>query len=262
MGTAERDGIRLPYTIDGDGERHLVFAHGLMGVASLERVALRPLVEAGWTVVTFSQRGHADATPITDAARYDPDEMGADLWAVADAAGFDECWIGGGSMGAATSFRAALAAPERVRGLITVVPAIRDAEHPMVWMFDVLADQLRDNGMDGYVAFITDFLVGNGAGDEAREFAEALRVHDPASLECALRAVPRWRMADVPSAYAGLRFPVIVAGQDNDPVHPLQTARDVAAAAGVGLIELDPMEAQRDRSAVGRRLSVALSQLV
>jgi pimeloyl-ACP methyl ester carboxylesterase len=258
MRTAQRDGIRLPYTVDGGGPRRLVFAHGLMGLASLDRIALSPLADDGWTVVTFSQRGHADATPVTDRAGYDPEAMGADLWAVADAAGFDRCWIGGGSMGAATSFRAACAHPERVEGLIQVVPAIRDSEHPLVWVFDVIADQLRDNGMDGFVSFITDFLVDGGAGEEVHDFAEGLRVHDPKSLECALRTVPRWRMADVPSGFADLPFPVVVVGQDNDPIHPLQTARDVAAAAGVELIEVDPAQVQADRTVLGRCVGGAL----
>ena len=260
MGTAEHDGVQLPYTVDGDGDRHLVFAHGLMGVASLERVALRPLVDDGWTVVTFSQRGHADATPITEPAGYDPEAMGADLWAVADAVGFDRCWIGGGSMGAATSFRAARSRPERVEGLIQVVPAIRDTEHPMTWVFDIIADKLRDDGMDGYVAFIKDFITGSGGTPEtAEEFAEALRVHDPASLECALRSVSRWVMADVPSGFAELPFPVIVVGMAGDPIHPLQTAKDVADAAGVELIEGDPAAVQADRAATGRLLAQALA---
>jgi pimeloyl-ACP methyl ester carboxylesterase len=259
MGTADSDGLRLPYTVDGDGDRRLVFAHGLMGVASLERVALKPLVDDGWTVVTFSQRGHADATAVTDPSGYDPDAMGEDLWAVADAAGFDRCWIGGGSMGAATSFRAAVSRPERVEGLIQVVPAIRDTEHPMVWVFDLLADKLRDEGMDGYVAFIKDFITGSGGtAESAEEFAEALRVHDPASLECALRSVSRWVTPDVPSGFADLPFPVIVLGMAGDPIHPLQTARDVAAAAGVDLIEGDPAAVQADRAATGRLLARAL----
>ncbi len=256
---ASHDGMRLPFTVDGDSDRRLVFAHGLMGVASLDRIALAPLVDDGWTVVTFCQRGHADATPVTDPSGYDPDAMGGDLWAVADAAGFDRCWIGGGSMGAATSFRAAMAQPGRVEGLIQVVPAIRDAEHPMIWMFDLIADKLRDEGMDGYVTFITEFLTGNGAGPEAAEFAEGLRVHDPKSLECALRSVSRWVMDDVPSGYADLPFPVVVVGMDNDPIHPLQTARDVAAVARVNLIEGDPVAVANDRAATGRLLAKALA---
>jgi pimeloyl-ACP methyl ester carboxylesterase len=85
---AVRGDIELPFVIDGTGDApHLIFAHGLMGTGAVQRSQLGPLVDAGWTVVTFDQRGHAGATPITDGAMYDPDEMGADLWAVADAAG-------------------------------------------------------------------------------------------------------------------------------------------------------------------------------
>ena len=125
-------------------------------------------------------------------------------------------------------------------------------------MLNRITNQLRDTGMDGFVGFLTTFLIDGGAGAEAREFAEGLRVHDPLSLECALRTVPRWVMHDVPSGFEDLPFPVVVVGWDGDPIHPLQTAKDIAAAAGVELIQEDPAAVQTDRTLLGRRLTSAL----
>src|SRR5439155_21915586 len=102
-----------------------------------------------------------------------------DLWAVADAAGFDRCWIAGGSMGAATSFRAAVQHPDRVEGLIQVCPAIADTEHQAVWLFDQIANQLRDKGIDGMIELWKEFLAQVGASEDQLAFLDDLRLHDP-----------------------------------------------------------------------------------
>ncbi len=255
------DGYEIPFVVEGeDGGPSLVFAHGLMGTGAMQRLQLAPLVDAGWKVVTFDQRGHGDATPVTDAAGYDPVAMGADLWAVADAAGLDHCWIGGGSMGAATSFRAARLHPERVEGLVQAVPALRDEAHPMVFVFDAAAGVLRDDGVDGLIAALRQLAASAGRDESDEIFLEGLRSHDPNSLELALRNVPRWIFEDVPSAFSEFGFRVVAIGWDNDPIHPLQTAKDIATSAGVDLIELDQVEVFTDRGLLGRTLLDTLNR--
>jgi pimeloyl-ACP methyl ester carboxylesterase len=261
MATVNHDGYDIPYVVDGDGRGpHLVFAHGLMGTGSSQRLMLSPLVDAGWTVVTFDQRGHGASTPVTEASGYNPDAMGADLWAIADDIGLDRCWIGGGSMGAATSYCAARAKPERVEGLIQAVPALRDEPHALVWLFEGLADRVRDAGVEGLIETIREFMTSMGRTEQDEVFAAELRSHrDAASIELALRNVPKWLLPDVPSAFASVPFPVVVQGWDDDPVHPLQTAKDVAAAAGVALVQLDQSAVLDDRTAAGRALAERLA---
>jgi 3-oxoadipate enol-lactonase len=257
------DGIEIPFEVQGDGDGpKLVFAHGLSGQSEQTRAGLAPLVDAGWTVASFDQRGHANATPVTDPAVYDPVAMGNDLWAVAGAAGFERCWIGGGSMGGATSFRAAMAQPDRVEGLVAGCPALHDKPHEMIWLFDVLADSLRDTGMDGLVKLQREFAIEMGAAEADLARIEELRAHNAASLECAYRSVSRWVMPDFPSALAGVPFPVIVIGWDNDQVHPLSTAKAAAAAAGVELIQLEFAEIVSDRALLGRILAQKLPAYV
>ncbi len=247
--------MNLPSVVEGDGSGpNLVFAHGLMGTGTAQRLQLAPLVAAGWTVATFDQRGHGGAPAITDPAGYDPVAMGEDLWDVADAAGFDRCWIGGGSMGAATSFCAARSNPGRVEGFIQTVPALRDTPHPLIFVFDALADSVRDEGTEGLIALLRKLTADMGRDEEDVIFLEQLRTHDPASIECALRSVPRWILPDVPSAFADFDFPVVVIGWENDPIHPFQTAKDVAAAAGVELVEADQTVVMGDRELFGTLL--------
>lgn len=259
-GTVKRpDGIEIPYVVQGDGGGpSLVFAHGLMGVGAGQRAQVGPLLDAGWTVVTFDQRGHGGASPVLDASGYDAEAMGDDLWAVADAAGLERCWIGGGSMGAATSSRAAFARPERVEGLIQAIPALRDEAHPMIFAFDALADRLKEAGIEGLIETLRQLIASMSGSEPDERFFDDIRTHDAASLEVALRAVPRWILADVPSGFLDLTFPVIVVAWDNDPIHPLQTARDIASAADVELIELDQATAMADPTTMARALVQAL----
>ena len=246
MTIARNSGVGLPVFASSGGERRIVFAHGLQGLGERALAGNKPLVDAGWSVATFDQRGHGDATPIYDGSGYDADAMGADLWAVADAMGWDRCWIGGGSMGAATSFRAAALHPERVEGLIQVCPALWMQEHPAIWMFDLIADQLRDSGIDGVIELWTKFMTQVGATPEQLAFLEDLRLHDPKSLECALRNVPRWVFADADNEFASFDFPVVVVCWDGDYIHPLDRGRATAAAANVNPIEVDYVKVQAD----------------
>jgi pimeloyl-ACP methyl ester carboxylesterase len=255
------DGYEIPFVVEGDDDGPaLVFAHGLMGTGFVQRLQLAPLVEAGWMVVTFDQRGHGSATPVTDATGYDANAMGRDLWAVVDAAGIERCWIGGGSMGAATSFCAARSQPDRVEGLVQVVPALRDEAHPMVFGFDAIAGVLHDGGIEGLTSALRQLATSAGRDQSDEVFLEELKKHDPASLELALRTVPRWILKDVPSACGGLPFRVVVYGWDEDPIHPLQTARDMAAAAGVDLVELNATDTFTDRTLLGRLLLDSLTK--
>lgn len=263
MPTTTNDGYEMRYRVDGAGNGPaLVFAHGLMGTGSSQRVMLSPLVDAGWTVVTFDQRGHGTSSPVTSAEGYDPDRMGADLWAVADAVGLDRCWIGGGSMGAATSFCAARNLPERVEGLIQAVPALRDTPHELAWVFDALADRVRDAGIEGLIEMLRTFMENMGRTEVDQVFVAELRTHDASSIELALRNVPKWILPDVPSAFASFPFPVIVQGWDDDPIHPLLTARDIAEAAGIELLELDQNAVIDDRTIAGRAIAKRLATVV
>jgi pimeloyl-ACP methyl ester carboxylesterase len=257
-------GIEIPYGVEGDGSgSRLVFAHGLTGQSAHVREEVRPLVRAGWTVAAFDQRGHANATPVTDPALYDAEAMGADLWAVADALGWDRCWIGGGSMGAATSYTAALQAPERVEGLLQVVPALQDKPHDQIAMFQVYSTTVRERGIDGAIELVKQFIsAGTDLPPEAIERIEDMRAHDAKSLACALDAVPKWVIPGAPSRLAELDVPIIVFGHKGDVIHPWETAQRYAAASPrCVLIEGDFAKSQTDRELVGRLLLEALERV-
>src|SRR4029077_20772093 len=108
------------------------------------------------------------------------------------------------------SFRAALQQPERVEGLIQVCPALWTVEHQAVWLFDQIANQLQDEGVDGLIELWKKFMTQVGATEDQLAFLDDLRLHDPKSLECALRNVPRWVFGNAAREFASFDFPVVV----------------------------------------------------
>jgi hypothetical protein len=141
--------------------------------------------------------------------------------------------------------------------LISAVPALRDEAHPAIFLFDALAGIVAESGNAGAVATLRK--LGDDAGAPIDDlFLEQLMRHDTKSLETALRSVPRWILDDVPSGYAGVPYPVIVIGWDDDPIHPLQTAKDIASVAAVELIESEIGIAREDPSRFGRLILDAI----
>ncbi len=97
------------------------------GVA--DRRGLRGLAErlaaAGRTVVAYDRRGFGDTPPGAEAFSHLDDLLG-----VLDAAGGGPAWLVGSSMGGALALDAALAAPDRVAGLVLLAPAVSGAPEP------------------------------------------------------------------------------------------------------------------------------------
>ena len=263
-GVLERDGLRIPFVVGGDASgRRLVYAHGIHGRGEFARQSVAPLVERGWTIVTFDQRGHADATPIKDPAQYTPALMGGDLLAILDELGWDSAWIGGESMGAATSIAAAFAQHGRVEGLVQVVPAITDKTNDAAAAgFPAMADLLERDGVDAVIAASAEQIRALGGSEEQIARLEDLRIHDPASLACIWRTVPRWVMPEVPGRVGQFDFPVLVAGWRNEPIHPFETAEAMAAQAKRGtLVEFGLDDFVHDRGAIGRAIAGPLAKL-
>ena len=146
--------------------------------------------------------------------------------------------------------------------MIQAVPALKSTPHELNWVFEGLADRVRDAGIEGLIETIDDFGKQMGRSEPDEAFHAELRSHrEPASIELALRNVPNWCIPDIPSALGTFPFPVIVQGWDDDPIHPLVFARECAAAAGVELLELDQNAVMDDRTAAGRAYVERLSKV-
>ena len=113
-------------TIDAGTGRPLLWGHGL-GVSMREEDRRGPIRWAaedhdGIRVLRWDARGHGTSPDVTHSEQAQWHNLAADALAVADHHGIDTFVAGGASMGAATAIHTALAAPERVEGLVLTMP--------------------------------------------------------------------------------------------------------------------------------------------
>ena len=218
----------VEFTVLGDGGPVTVFAHGLGGTSGETRpLALR----APGTRVLLSFRGHGGSDPLADG--WDYDLLAEDLLTVADHVGADACV--GLSLGCGALLRILRDDPERFGRLAFVMPAALDAART-----DGATARLEQLGAAidrGDVAAVTALLLA--------EVPTALRERRAVPLLLARRAealvlrpapVPRRtdRPLDDRSVLAQVLAPTLVIGQADDPLHPLDLARELADVLPAG----------------------------
>lgn len=179
------------------------------------------------TKVFAQARGHGGA-PAPERPGWD--ELAGDLRAVADAHGATQAL--GVSLGAGTLLRLLTRTPDRFERVVLFLPAALDTPEPgpvrrAVELLDAL--DARDPG--ALEQAVRQELPADLAGEPVEAYVAArtayLRASDLAPLVRGLGAsVP------VPdrSALAAVTAQVLVLAQEDDPVHPVSVAREVAGA--------------------------------
>lgn len=118
------EGHDLGYEVYGEGDRLLVYIHGLLLDAELNRGIADALALKGNRVVLLDLLGHGRSDKPTHASAYRIDLYARQVFALLDELGADQAVLGGVSLGANVSLQAAVLAPERVRGLVIEMPAL------------------------------------------------------------------------------------------------------------------------------------------
>jgi pimeloyl-ACP methyl ester carboxylesterase len=165
MPIVERSGHPpIHYTDTGGSAPVVVFSHGILMDASMFDPQLDALTPA-YRCITWDQRGHgatgmtADAFSFWDSAK--------DLLAVLDDAGVRAAVLAGMSQGGFTSLRAALLAPERVRGLILLDSQAGLEAEDAAPLYRSMAETWAEHGYDPAVAtFVADLILGPDADVE------------------------------------------------------------------------------------------------
>ena len=118
------DGHRLVYDVYGEGERLLVYMHGLLLDSELNRSIASALAERGTRVVLLDLLGHGRSDKPTHAAEYRIDSYADQAIALLDELGARTATLGGMSLGANVSLFAATRRPERVNALVLEMPVL------------------------------------------------------------------------------------------------------------------------------------------
>jgi pimeloyl-ACP methyl ester carboxylesterase len=216
------------YVTEGGEGAPVVLLHGLTASNRYVVMGSKALERSGHRVIAYDARGHgrSDPAPAPDGYRYE--DLRDDLVRVMDERGLDRAVLAGASMGAHTSLRLALDAPERVGGLVVITPAydpddFGDPESLARW--DALAEGLRTGGIDGFIEAYGD----PGVPESWRETVIKVirqRLADHERLDAvadAMQSVSRSRPFPSIDALAAIDAPtVVVADRDEaDPGHPL-----------------------------------------
>jgi pimeloyl-ACP methyl ester carboxylesterase len=173
--------------------------------------------------------------------------------------------LAGASMGAHTLLRAALAAPERVAGVVVITPAFDPAAAPDYARWDALAAGLRGGGIAGFVeAYRVEDEVPEGWRETVRTVLRqrmAQHAHLGA-LADALQSTPRSRPYESLDELGALSVPtLVVASRDEaDPGHPLAVGEAYAAALPGARLLVEP-EGRSPLAWQGGQLSRAIAEL-
>jgi pimeloyl-ACP methyl ester carboxylesterase len=215
----------------------MVWGHSLMGSVNVEdQAGLLDWgeVEGHAEVVRYDARGHGNSD-----GSYDPDDyrwgcMAQDMLAVAsavaDARGVKRCVLGGLSMGAATALEAALQRPDKVAGLVLVLPPTAWQTRPrqaaiyrrLAWV----------SGLFGAAPYrLLDMLPiplrEDGRNQLALHTMKGLARANPLHVQATLRGAALSDMPD-PGALEKLEVPTLILAWEDDTAHPVFTATTLA----------------------------------
>jgi pimeloyl-ACP methyl ester carboxylesterase len=213
-----------------------VWAHGLTSSMESEDESghfgwLAPGALPGVDVVRYDARGHGTSPGSTNDDDYRWDHLADDLLVEADAAGAEQFVAGGASMGCATALYSAVIAPERVTGLVLVIP-------PTAWETRAAQADLYKGGADFVVRRGVDEFIDRmrlqppaplfaAEPPETREAGfRSLASMDPASLPHVLRGAAESDLPE-PAQLRDIKVPALILAWDRDPGHPLSTAQEL-----------------------------------
>jgi 3-oxoadipate enol-lactonase len=174
-------------------------------------------------IVRWDARGHGESDGTSEPEEYRWENLGFDLLGLAHALAVERFVAGGVSMGAAVALHAATRAPERIVGLVLVLPPTAyETRKAQADDYLIGAALVEREGIDRYV----EHMNAQPLPAIVREVAAGYSF-TPAVPRRFLPAVLRGAAAsDLPEPEAVRAFdaPVLILAWDTDPGHPLATA--------------------------------------
>jgi pimeloyl-ACP methyl ester carboxylesterase len=240
-------GHELVYDTYGEGERLLVYMHGLLLDADLNRGIAGALAAQGNRVVLLDLLGHGRSEKPMHASEYRIDSYATQVVALLDELGADNAVLGGVSLGANVSLFAASEHPERVRGLVLempvlewAVPAAAIAFVPILLAAHYARPILR----------LTSNLVRRVPATPYGPLNSALHAASlrPEVLAAVMHGVLVGPVAPTLDARCRIGAPTLILAHRNDLLHPLNDAANLAR-------QLPNAELVRARSVFELRLS-------
>jgi len=226
------DGMKFNYKTIGDGPS-MVFCHGLGGDIDQPEELIGPVDTC--QLIFMDSRGHGLTRPGGTADKLNFQTFADDLRALLDHLDISSAVIGGISMGAGVAAQFASRWPDRVEGLVLVRPAWLDAPMPpnlelIPYIAELLADKEPHDALGEFLSTRKSELKAIARVSSATLKSLCQQFTKTGSIERRLRLkhIPACSPIESWSEISDLQMPVLVVGNDRDPMHPYEFAEEWA----------------------------------
>ncbi len=220
------EGRDLAYEVHGDGDRLLVYLHGLLLDAEVNRGIAEALANRGNRVVLLDLLGHGRSDKPEHASLHRIDVYARQVFALLDELGARQAVLGGVSLGANVSLQAAVLAPERVRGLVLEMPALEWAVPAAAVLFVPLVLALH---YATPAAALLSRLMGSLPRTPFAPLNSLLNAASlsPEQMAAVLHGILVGPTAPTVEERRTITVPALVLGHRNDLIHPLNDATNL-----------------------------------
>jgi 3-oxoadipate enol-lactonase len=219
-------GIELSITDTGSGTPFL-WCHGMTGSQALDdETGPIDWVRVGCSnrVVRWDSRGHGQSGYTRQAIEFAWSNLACDILEIADKMGITQFTLGGASMGCGAAIHTAVQAPERIKGLVLMIPPTAwETRQPIREAYPLAADLLEQKGLAALLDSRIPPTTFWGIHTDVI-YQRHLKTLDPQALALIHRGAS---LSDLPprQAVAVIHEPTLILAMDDDPGHPLSTAQ-------------------------------------
>lgn len=214
------DDRRIEFTEYGGGSSWVVLIPGQLMPRRMHQPRARALAAGGAHVITVDLLGHGRSDRPEDPMLYSTAAFTAQVVALLDHLGADRVVLGGAGLGANLALEVAVAAPERVQGLLLEAPALDNAVEAGLLTSTplLLAARFLPFTVDG-VRLLTRLVPRRVVPFWAGVGLDTLDQR-PAAMAAALHGISFGRLAPPATERSAIDVPALVVGHPGDPLHP------------------------------------------
>jgi pimeloyl-ACP methyl ester carboxylesterase len=227
VGMFDSEGLQLYYEVHGQGPRVLVFIHGILLDANLNRRLATDLAALGNRVILIDMPGHGLSDKPRRASFHRMDTYAHHVVNLLDHLGIDKAVIGGVSLGGNVSLLVAAQNPERVQGLVVEMPVLEWAlpAAAATFMPLLLAVHFARPVVRQTAAIFRRLpRTGNGPVDSMMNSLS----NDPVETAAVLHGILAGPIAPTVDQRAATDVPAVVIGHRVDRLHPFHDAEQLA----------------------------------
>jgi pimeloyl-ACP methyl ester carboxylesterase len=219
---------RLEYTEYGSGDAWVVLLHGLLMPRRMQQPLARAMAAQGLHVVTLDLLGHGRSDRPADPLVYSMTTWGEQVIALLDHLGAEQAVVGGTSLGANVSLEVAVAAPERVRGLIVEMPVLNNAIEAGIIAFAPLMFAARFLPFTVTALRMVTRPIPRGLVPFWAGIVLDTCDQRPAAVAAVVHGIFFGRVAPSSRERRAIAAPALVVGHPADPIHPAADAAMLA----------------------------------